>query len=303
MNHLVIGIPTFKRPEMLAKLVSSIYQCNIDRKLVKTVDLIVIDNDVEKSAEQTSAQLKRDCPEHFSFNYYNFTTKGLSNVRNEILAKAISINPDFMIFVDDDEYVTQEWINKLMESAVKHDADIVQGPNIPVFENDIADSISIWFSYLDFEDDKKIFDLETNNVLIKTQFVTDNNLSFDARFNTTGGEDTFFGVQAMKAGAKNFWSKKAIVYETIPRKRATLKWLLKRKYRGATTYSYILKLNRNYKMLLKKVLTSVFYVSVGVLTLPSILIPFQKRYWSLFAISNGLGGLAGMFSLTYEEYR
>ena len=43
----------------------------------------------------------------FKLHYHNYPIKGLSNVRNEIMEKALLLDPDFVVFVDDDEYVTQ----------------------------------------------------------------------------------------------------------------------------------------------------------------------------------------------------
>ncbi|MBM1105814.1 glycosyltransferase family 2 protein [Aurantibacter crassamenti] len=302
MNHLVIGIPTYKRPAMLAKLVDSIYQCNIDGKLIQTIDILVVDNDSERSAAETAQILKKNCPLNFNFIYHNYAIKGLSHVRNEILAKAIQLNSDYIIFVDDDEFVTKDWLNELVGLADKNKADIVQGPNIPVFEDKIKDSIAVNFSYLDFDHNQAISDFESNNVLLKTQFIIENDLTFDERFNITGGEDSYFGVVATQKKAKNYWSKKAIVYETIPSNRANLKWLIKRTFRGASTYTYILKLKKDFMQMVKKFFISLAYLLTGIITLPLALIPFNKRYWGILAIADSLGALAGMFSLRYNEY-
>ncbi|MEO9892800.1 glycosyltransferase family 2 protein [Aurantibacter sp.] len=302
MHHIVIGIPTYKRPEMLAKLIRSIYLSIFDSSIIGKVDILVVDNDIDKSAEKVSNDLRKICPVKFNFIYHSFAIKGLSNVRNEILKESIKLNPKYIVFVDDDEYVTKDWLNELVKLAEKNDADIVQGPNIPVFESNINDSISHHFDYLDFDHDQKISDFESNNVLLKTQFIIENKLSFDERFNITGGEDSYFGVQAMEKKAKNYWSKNAVVYETIPDSRANLSWLIKRTFRSASTYTYMLKLQNNVKLLVKKVGVSMFYLLTGLLALPFSLIPFKNRFWGILAISDSLGALSGMINLRYNEY-
>ena len=64
------------------------------------------------------------------------------------------------------------------------------------------------------------------------------NVWFDPRFNNTGGEDYYFGIMMIKKGASIYWASEAIVYETVPEDRANLKWLIKRYYSGANTYTY-----------------------------------------------------------------
>lgn len=303
MNHLVIGIPTYKRPAMLAKLVRSIYTCERNDQLIKSIDLLIVDNDIKASAKKIAEELKLECPTDFGFEYRNFTEKGLSKVRNEILAKAIGMKPDYILFIDDDEYVSNHWLEQIVSTALINEADMVNGPVIPVLEIKVPKSISAWFKQDKFQDQQQMdFLLGTGNLLMKTRFLKEHQLAFDPRFNHSGGEDSYFGVEALKKGAKIFWSAKALAYETIPASRANLKWLALRKYRGATTYTYILKLKKDYFGLAKKFVASNCYLIIGLFTLPTAIIPFKQRYWSVLKIFEGLGGLAGMLNIRFKEY-
>ena len=270
--------------------------------LISFIDIVIVDNDAEKTAEPIVLSLKNECLDQMAIHYFNYPKKGLTHVRNEILNKAQGFNPDYIAFVDDDEYVTQNWLNELMVTILNNDADMVQGPNVPVFEKEIPTYLKYWFNTVDFENNTRVTFVETNNLLMKSKFIHDNNLGFDSRFDETGGEDTFFGVQALNKGARIFWAQKAIVYETIPSKRATLKWLIKRKYRGATTYTYILKLEKDYLELIKKLIVTVLYLIIGMVTLPALFFTFKHRYWGLFKICEAFGGFAGLFNIRYKEY-
>ena len=302
MNELVIGIPTYKRPLMLEKLVLSIYASQLRKELIGSVNIVVVDNDVERTAESISIELKNKCPLPFTFHYFNFPKKGLTHVRNEILKQAMNFKPDYIAFVDDDEYVTENWLNELMKTMIHMNADMVQGPNIPVFEKEVPEYLARWFYVHNFETNTQLKSVATNNLLIKSKFLTDHNLRFDSRFDQTGGEDTFFGVQAIQKGARIFWSHDAIIYETIPEKRATLKWIMRRIYRAATTFTYILKLRKSYLKLIRKFIISVLYLAVGIFGLLLIPFSFKYKYWGLFKICAGLGGFAGMFNIRYKEY-
>jgi len=302
MNQLVIGIPTYKRPSMLKKLILSIYSMEVRKDLISFINIVIVDNDAEKTAELIVPSLKSECRDDMAIHYFNYPKKGLTHVRNEILNKAQSFNPDYIALVDDDEYVSPNWLNELMVTMLNNNADMVQGPNVPVFEKEIPPYLKYWFDTVDFENNTRVTFVETNNLLVKSKFIHDNGLSFDSRFDQTGGEDTFFGVQALNKGASVFWAKKAIVYETIPPKRATLKWLIKRKYRGATTFTYILKLEKDYQGLIKKSMVNILYFGIGLLTLPALLFTFKHRYWGLFKICEAFGGFAGLFNIRYKEY-
>lgn len=302
MNHIVVGIPTYKRPSMLKTLIHSIYACSLNKDYINKIDIVIVDNDRDKTAEKIISQLETQNPKHFKLHYYSYPTKGLSHVRNEILKKSLALKPDYIAFVDDDEYVSPEWLNELLITLLKMNADIVQGPNKPIFENKISKGLEHWFDTVDYKNCTQVNFIETNNLLITAEFLLKTNLSFDLRFDVSGGEDTFLGVQALKKNAKIFWAKDAIVYETIPRKRANLKWLLLRKYRGATTYTYILKLEKKYFALLKKIVVSSCYLPLGLISLILVPFPINMRFWGLIKISEGIGGFAGMANITYEEY-
>jgi glycosyltransferase involved in cell wall biosynthesis len=51
MNIISICIPTYKRPEMLKKLIGSILECYIKLDVIKKINIIIVDNDPSKSAE------------------------------------------------------------------------------------------------------------------------------------------------------------------------------------------------------------------------------------------------------------
>ena len=145
MNHLVIGIPTYKRPLLLERLVTSIYACNVDIKFISSITILIVDNDQDRTAELPSLKLNKNCPDHFKFQYYNYAMKGLSNVRNEIIEKALQLRPDYILFVDDDEYVTKNWLDELIFCIVENSGDMAMGPVLPNFENKVPSAISHWF--------------------------------------------------------------------------------------------------------------------------------------------------------------
>jgi succinoglycan biosynthesis protein ExoM len=304
MKHIVIGIPTYKRAVLLKKLIRSIFASNLDKTFVEYIDIVVVDNDESKSAETTVQGLTSEVPNEFTLNYFNNSNKGLSNVRNEILKQAYTFKPDFLVCIDDDEHVSQDWLNELMMTIVKNEGDIAIGPVLPEFEKNTPRYISKWFERKKHPKNKQLFTpIGSGNLILRTSFLKENNLDFDLRFNTTGAEDTYFGVQALKKKAKIFWAENAFVYEYFPESRANINWLVKRHFRGGNTYTYILILEKNYFLLLKKVLVNICSLFIGSLVLVSTLFPFRNRYYPLLKlIAPSLGSFAAIFNIKYHEY-
>jgi succinoglycan biosynthesis protein ExoM len=301
MNSIVIGIATYRRPVMLKKLILSIMDCNIDSSIIEKVTIIVEDNDEDRTAEDTIVQLKSKYTD-YDLQYFNYPVKGISNIRNEIIRNALLQNPDFLIFIDDDEFTTDEWLNELVKTIIANHADAVRGPVLAVLDKSIPRNIAYWFSRENYPNNQRLFSIKTGNLILRVNSIKEYDVWFDSRFNITGSGDSYFGLQILKKGAKIFWAANAVAYETIPSNRATLKWLIKRNYRLSSTYSYVLKLESKYLKLIKKIFISILYIGVGIVGLPLVLLPIEKKYWGILKLSQGIGGLLGG-SYLYKEYK
>ena len=201
MNSLVIGIPTYKRPFLLEKLIKSIYKCNIDVNFISKIDILIVDNDISKTAEFITSIPFNNYSDIFKLYYHNFPKKGLANVRNEIIEKAFDFEPDFIVFIDDDEYVTEDWLNELIYCMVNTNCDMAMGPVIPEFEKKVSTSIATWYYLDEYENYEKLDFIMTGNLIMRSKFLDQHKLRFDARFNAIGGEDSYFGIYVLKAKA------------------------------------------------------------------------------------------------------
>lgn len=303
MYSIAICIPTYKRPTMLRKLISSIIENDVNLSLINDVRIIIVDNDEERSGEIVLEKVDDKYYNNLDIHYYNYPVKGLSNVRNEIFKRALEFHPDYIVCIDDDEYSTPDWLNQLVGTITSNKCDIAIGPVIPNLESSVSPSIAYFFKYHIIKNDTQIFFFESGNFIISAAFITAHNLNFDNRFNSTGAEDSYFGVSALKKGASIYWSANAITYETIPLKRSTLNWLIKRSYRSAITYTYVLILEKKYIKLLKKMAVSVIYLFLGLISL--LLLPFQSKFkfWGIVKVATAIGGFAGLLNIKYHEYQ
>jgi len=303
MYNIAICVPTYKRPYMLEKLIISIIESNFNQSFTNNVNLIIADNDIEKTAENTVTELKKRFNDKMEIEYHNFPVKGLSNVRNELLRKSLDLSLDFIVFVDDDEYVSAAWLNELIEALISNNGDMAMGPVISVFDSAVSKYISCWFNRPVYRKNAKLNSIATNNLIIKSDSLVKNDVWFDNRFNYTGSEDSYFGIQMIKKGAKIFWAENAIVYETVPKNRANLKWLIQRRYRVSGTYTYIMNLEKKYFKILQKTLINMAYILIGICALIVLPLPIKKKYWGILKITEGVGGLTGFFNTLYQEYK
>ena len=302
MYKIIVCIPTYQRPEMLKKLVISILECNIDKSLIKDVSIIIVDNDACKTAELVVSELKQNNTRDHEITYCHFPQKGLSNVRNELLKIGLDRNPDFLVFVDDDEFVSGNWLNELVGTIIRNNGDMAMGPVNSLVSKKIPEYISYWLKRPGHADNEMLHYIRTGNLIIRAESLSEKKIRFDPRFNHTGGEDSYFGLQMLKKGATIYWASRAIVYETVPDERANISWIAMRYYNGANKYSYILRIENNYCKIIKKLIVSFLYIILGFFSLILIPFPIRKRYLGILKLYEGWGGIKGLLGLRYNEY-
>lgn len=290
---------------MLQKLVISISASQIDKNLIKEVWISIVDNDIDRSAEEISSTFKDLTEKPFFVDYHHYPVKGLSNVRNELLKRALARNPDFIIFVDDDEYVSIQWLNELVGKMTENNIDLAMGPVISKFEDDVPESISCWFKGQLYDNFRKCSPdtVSTANLILNARTLSERKIWFDERFNATGAEDSYFGKQLMRKGARCMWIPGAVVYETVLKERSNIHWLVRRYFNGANNYTYILRIDRQYAHLAIKILSSFVDIITGIVAAPVLLLPLRKKYWGVLKFSEGIGVIAGLLSIKYYEYK
>lgn len=95
--------PPYKRLLILEELVLSIIGCNFDKSFIKEVHIFIVDNDIDKTVENTINDIKERFYGIHKIEYFCHLFKGISNVRNELRKKALLLNPDYLVFIDDNE--------------------------------------------------------------------------------------------------------------------------------------------------------------------------------------------------------
>lgn len=170
-------------------------------------------------------------------HYVHAPTRNISIARNACLDAATN---GWFAFIDDDEIAEPDWIARLTADRDRHD--IVFGVSRAIY----ADDAPRWIVEGDFHSNRLAgndasWNGYTANVLMRRDFVTKAALRFDLALGQTGGEDTLFFFNAMRAGARFGYAPHATVTEHTPPPRATLRWLALRRYRSGQIHHLILR--------------------------------------------------------------
>jgi succinoglycan biosynthesis protein ExoM len=281
-----VCVCTFRRP-YLAETLRSIANLRVRGVVVR---VIVADNDAVPSAQPLVELMGRRMP--FPLLYLHAPMSNISLARNACLDAAAA---DFVAFVDDDETVGEGWLTELVRTAITSDADVVLGP----VEAEYDASAPAWLAAGDFHStapvrvDGEIRTGYTCNVLIRRRAPFAGQ-RFDLALGQSGGEDTDYFSRLHELGARLVEAPAATVREPVPPSRATLGWLLRRRFRSGQTHGARLRQSGAFRLpVAATALAKVAYC--GLATAASVLSPVGwRRNLLRGALHVGtLGGLAG----------
>lgn len=221
---VVICIPTYKRPDQLRSLVEAISRQNVSFSF----GVFVGNNDqvhIPDSILRTSDLL--------FIKELMIKEKGVSIVRNTLIAAALSYEPSsrWIAFIDDDQVPAADWLQKLLATGERFNADMVGGPvqKVPVKPGFWSSAVA---SHPAPRPEGQVSMLnETGNLLLSTDYLRSlERLPFSPVFGRTGGEDFEFFLYSSRHNAKMYWSPDAHVTEEIPEQRTSFKGLVTRSY-------------------------------------------------------------------------
>lgn len=166
-------------------------------------------------------------------------TVGAGNIsvaRNALLDAA---EGDFLIFIDDDEWVEEDWLDRLLDCQREFSAHVVIGPVLPVYPPEAP----AWMQkarphYVPWgERGKRLLTGRGGNTLVDLPLIRKLGLRFNPALGKTGGEDTDFFSRAAARGAVIIATDDAIVREEVPPSRLSTRYILRRALRAGQSYA------------------------------------------------------------------
>ncbi|MEL6920044.1 MAG: glycosyltransferase [Pseudomonadota bacterium] len=230
--EVAVTIPTFKRPDHLIRTLDTVLAQETSRK----VAIIVMENEAEKREGAAVA-----CPRFDAGDYRGMVViahdRGNCNAYNAGWFTAFTQFPNlkFVCVIDDDELAEPQWIESACSTLEKYGADLVGGPQTPIFEGQPEEK---WKTHPVFtphyaETGPVPVIYSSGNLTMRREVLAAMPQPFmDLAFNFTGGGDSDFIRRAMAKGFKTAWCNEAVVRETIPENRMTWDWIQKRSLRN-----------------------------------------------------------------------
>jgi succinoglycan biosynthesis protein ExoM len=310
---VAVLVITYKRPQGLARLLSSLAEQKFRPEREVNVSVIVVDNDAEASGRQVIDEMQADYP--WPITYAVEPARGIPHARNHTFRLARDEH-EFVVFVDDDEVAQPNWLDELVAVQARYGADTVSGPVYPRYMSQPPNWVTCggFFHRTDYGKIKtgEVLTYErvqTNNLLIRTSTLRQLEGPFDVRYALTGGTDTLLGIRLYKMGCKMVWAADAVVHEWIPESRLGSRWLLQRSYRnGMMTSVFDLEFVSRTQSRLHRFVMGMGRALIGssltAVTLP--MLAFGKSHIPLRStciVARGMGMVAGALGGSYEEYR
>jgi hypothetical protein len=164
---------------------------------------------------------------------------GIAAARNRALTE--SADADLLVFVDDDERPTADWLGLLLATYERTGAAGVVGPVVSEF----VGTPHPWVAAGRFFDRRRLptgtpIDVAaTNNLLLDLHEVRAVGATFDPRYGLSGGSDSLFTLRLTRAGRRLVWCDEAVVVDRVPAVRSTPRWVLARAFRMGNGWSRV----------------------------------------------------------------
>jgi succinoglycan biosynthesis protein ExoM len=259
--HITVCICTFRRPELLRRLINELEQQETGDQF--THSIVVCDNDGCLSARPVVEELASRSA--IKITYCAEACRNIALTRNRAIAHA---RGEFVAFIEDDEFPARDWLRRMLATCERMNAAGVLGPVRPHFDA----APPRWVLEGKFCEHPEhptgtIMDWtqsHTGNVLLRRSILQAMRTPFRAQFGR-GGEDVDFFCRMAAWGKVFVWCNEGVIYEVVPPIQWTRSYMLRRALlRGRDT----LKLgNRRANALLK----SAIAVPVYSLVLPATL--------------------------------
>ncbi len=240
----VVTLPTFKRPEQVLETLASLRAQATDRRFA----VIVMENEAEARAGAKAALPLFERGD-VSGMVIIAHERGNCSAYNAGWQTAILHFPNFrhLLVIDDDEIADPDWLERMCGAAETLGADIVGGPQVPVFADP---SHSRWAEHPVFATPYRKTGLvpalySSGNLLVGRNVLLAMGAPFlDLKFNFMGGGDSDFLSRAAQSGFALGWCAEAKVHETVPARRVEADWIRARSLRNGVISTLVEKKKR-----------------------------------------------------------
>src|SRR5258705_517723 len=224
--EIVACIPCFRRPQYLRRTLESLGAQRTHRRFA----VVMVENDASRS-ESVPVAAESLASGKFVGLCVIEPRQGNCHAINAAFETALQMFPAAasLLMIDDDEIASPDWLEQMVRTASATGADIVGGPVFPEFEDERKRGLRRHPAFAPAYDASGPVPViyGCGNCLIRRSVFTRLGMpAFDLRFNFLGGGDTDFFYRCMRLGLRFHWVAEAVISETVPQSRTSLKWLV-----------------------------------------------------------------------------
>ena len=221
-----LAVATYRRPKPLAEALNAFL--TVERPADCGLHVVVVDNDPDRSAEAAFRAFAEKA--RLPATYLVEAERGIPHARNRCLAEAGKLMADILVFIDDDETPSPQWLVRLVDHYRSTGCQLIGGPVavraksdavLSAWQKTVLRSIVAWAerkarkAEIKTRRGKRVT-VVTNNWLGDLRFIAENRIAFRADLAASGGSDTAFFREAVAKGASHGWCPEAIVYDRLP---------------------------------------------------------------------------------------
>lgn len=302
--EVVVTLPTFRRPDHLLRTLASLDGQKTSRRFA----VIVMENEAD---EQAGAKAARSL-------FVSGATDGMLIVAHE-RGNCSAYNAGWqtalvhyhdmrwLMVIDDDELADPNWIERMCDTAETLEADIVGGPQRPVFESG-GDSRAARHPVFRAPYDRTGIVpalYSSGNLAISRKVLQAMPAPFlDTRFNFLGGGDADFLSRAAAKGFRLGWCEEAPVMETVPARRLESDWIRARSLRNGVISTLVERRKRDGLLGAPTTLAhSLMLLGLSPLRGAAELLSGKPWHDATYPAYIGLGRVAAHFGYQNEQYR
>lgn len=310
-RHVTIAVLTYRRPRDIAEILPLLVQ---QGELVSgagtTVGVTVVDNDPAAGARRLVTGFADASSSPVAVRYEHEPVPGISAARNRALTA--SDGSDVLVFIDDDERPSERWLAHLLTTFDEYRPGAVVGPVVSTFDVEPSDWVTAggFFTRRRLTTGTSVVVAATNNLLLDLAVVRRLGLRFDLAFGISGGDDTMFTRELVRAGGSIVWCAEAVVTDVVPETRITWRWVVLRALSSGNSWSLVavaLQSSAWRRTVERGHLTAKAVVrAAGGIGQAGLGYAMGRRAWQARGVrtaARGLGMLLGAYGYAYQEYR
>jgi glycosyltransferase involved in cell wall biosynthesis len=303
MADVLVGIPTFRRPMGLRRLLAALEKLATNAQ----VEVLVADNDIDGREGISLCEELRAREYRWPLNSISVKERGIAQARNALVGYALanSTSP-FVAMLDDDEWPDIRWLDAFLLVQSQTRADALHGAVLRDFEK----APGAWASRCQGMAPQRgrtgpvgMIHGTANVLLSRAVLERIESPWFDPAFGLTGGEDKEFFTRLRDLGARFAWADDAIAFAHVPASRSTLGWALRRAYRvGNSDMRIFLKYEQNVRMRAFEAAKIGGAILLSPLQLVAHVASPGARTADLCRVWRAAGKIAAIFGTHYDEY-